>query len=124
MKSVSDKAILHISAGAVDGAGLKKRQRRQSMNQAELAAYHAKHEREREREQMTRTHKCAVCGNLLVTPYSPETGETILVCGTDRTHQGIVKQKGVMQRWLEGEPMPIEIANKLEKLEKKERKGK
>ena len=94
------------------------------MNQTEREAYHAKHEREREREQMTRTHKCAVCGNLLVTPYSPETGETILVCGTNKTHEGIVRQKGAMQRWLEGEPMPIEIANKLEKLEKKERKGK
>ena len=94
------------------------------MNQTEREAYYAKHEREREREQMTRTHKCAVCGNLLVTPYSPEAGETILVCGTDRTHEGIVKQKGVMQRWLEGEPMPIEVVNKLEKLEKEERKGK
>ena len=92
------------------------------MNQAELEAYHAKHEREREREQMTRTHKCAVCGNLLVTPYSPETGETILVCGTDRTHEGIVRQKGVMQRWLEGEPMPIEIVNKLERRKQWKRK--
>lgn len=66
---------------------------------------------EREWEKMCRTHVCAECGQPLVMPHDPEKGGRILVCGTDRGHQGFQRVTTWWEAYRDGEEVPMHIAD-------------
>jgi len=55
---------------------------------------------ERELERIAATHVCAVCGGRLVTPWDPAKNSTVLRCGSNKSHRGIIRDEPVMARCL------------------------
>ena len=69
-------------------------------------------------------HECAECGNS-PSLYPSEKGGYDVRC-QNRNHQGFTKLKSYIQRWKEGDALPIQVANKIQQKEEKRgwKKGK
>ena len=66
---------------------------------------------------------CGECRAGLVMPWSPELNTLIVVCSADRSHTSFSRRKSLTEQWHQGEPLPIELINILERQEEKRRKA-
>ncbi len=64
---------------------------------------------------MERTHRCSECKGPLVTVWDGKANEHRLVCGQHREHVSYERIKSLREEWRAGQPIPIEIAEKLRK---------
>ena len=63
-------------------------------------------------------HACAVCGGVPSYWYFDSKGLEVLVACPNPEHQGLTRLKGWAERWREGEAVPIEVAQNLERKNK------
>ncbi len=58
---------------------------------------------------------CAVCEGLLVVRWNSKASIPELVCGTDNTHEGYIKEKSYTQLYKAGYAIPLEVINNLQR---------
>jgi len=75
-----------------------------------------------EGKRLVKTHVCAECGGELTLPWGGAYGieNYVIRCGENPDHEGFVKPKSYTQAYNDGDPLPIEIANRIEDKRRKQ----